>query len=126
MDKNFEESFKKELERAFSDIQGSTAYSMDKDRLYDGQPQTEKGERGKTLIKGLTMRDVADCIVKAFLACGGIERERPIYDDVYKINLEDIDPIAVIKDTMCNVEKMMGIFPNVPKLKWNDKNNKEI
>lgn len=108
----------KQIKWAMSDGQGSTAYSIDRDRAYDGQEHTDSGKRGKTKVEGLTMRDVADCIVKSFLACGNIERERPIYDDVYSIeDLNEIDPIAVVQNTMCNIEKMMGIFPNVPELK---------
>ena len=108
-----DEDFKKELKWAFADAQGSTAYSMDKDRPYDGQSQTDSGIRGKTVVVGLTMRDIADCIVKGFLTCGGNYRENPIYDDVYEIELDDIDPIAVVQTAMCNVEKMMGIYPNI-------------
>ena len=104
------------LKWTFADAQGSTAYSMDRDRPYDGQSHTGSGQRGKTLVGGLTMRDVADCIVKGFLACGGIDRERPIYDDVYSIDLSDIDPIAVVQNAMWEIEKMMGIYPNLPAL----------
>ena len=107
----------KELKWAFADIQGSTAYSMCRDRPYDGQPHTSNGERGKTLVEGLTMRDVADCAVLAILACGGVNRENPIWDDVYNIDFSKIDPIAIIQNMGCNIEKMMGIYPNVPELK---------
>ena len=101
---------------AMSDTQGSTAYTMDRDRPYDGQSWTDQGKRGETLVEGLTMRDVADCIVKGLLSCGGVNREVPIYDDVYGIDLNEIDPIAVVQKATCNIEKMMGIFPNIPAL----------
>lgn len=45
--------------------------------------------------------------------------KNPIHDDIYKIDM-NIDPGAVIKNALCYVEKMMGIFPNVPKLKYNN------
>ena len=109
--------FNQQLKWAFADIQGSTAYSMDRNRPYDGQEHTDSGERGKEEVKGLTMRDIADCIVMGLLAVGGVKRECPIWDDVYGLELDDIDPIAVVQNAMCNVEKMMGIFPNIPKLK---------
>lgn len=35
--------------------------------------------------------------------------------DVYKINLGNIDPLAIANNFTCQVEKMMGIFPNIPK-----------
>lgn len=109
------EEFEKMMKWALSDIQGSTAYSMDRDRPYNGQPHTDKGERGKTIVSGLTMRDVADCIVLGFLDAGGIYRERPIWDDVYSIE-EELDYIAVVQNALCHIEKMMGIYPNVPPL----------
>lgn len=36
--------------------------------------------------------------------------------DVYKINWEDIDPLAITKNFTCEVEKMMNIFPNISQL----------
>jgi len=101
---------------AMCDIQGSSAISLNRDRPYDGQSHTEVGERGKQEVSGVTMRDVSDCIVRAFLSCGGIDRECPIRDDIYTIDLNEIDPGAVIKNTVCNIERLMGIYPNVPGL----------
>lgn len=109
--------FSKMLKWAFAEIQGTSAYSLERTRAYDGQAHTHLGERGKEQINGLTMRDVADCIVLGFLDAAGMERESPIHDDIYTINLNDIDPGAVIQNTMSHIEKMMGIFPNVPELK---------
>jgi hypothetical protein len=111
------EEFNKMMKWAMAEIQGSSAYSLERDRPYDGQPHTDQGERGKQLVAGLTMRDVADCMVLGFLDAAGIERERPIRDDIYTIDLPDIDPGAVIQNALCHIEKMMGIYPNVPGLK---------
>lgn len=113
------EDFHRELTFAMKELQGSTAWSMDRDRPYDGQPQTDCGERGKQPVEGLTMRDVADCVVMGFLrACSDQQPvpENPVYDDVYKLDLPNLDPIAVVQCAMCNIEKMMGIYPNVPRL----------
>lgn len=104
--------FNKELEFAFKEIQGSSGWSMDRNRPYDGQPHTDNGERGKTIVEGLTMRDIADCIVRGFLAAGGIQKENPIHDDLYLLDCQ-FSPGAVIRNAMCEVEKMMGIYPNV-------------
>ena len=97
-----------------------------RDRPYDGQPHTSEGIRGKTLVEGLTMRDVADCMAIGLLEASGIPElqdaaERGIwtYNDLYK--LEDFDPVAAIQCMGCNLEKMMGIYPNVPKLHFEDK-----
>ena len=86
---------------------------MDRNRPYDGQWHTDQGERGKTLVDGLTMRDIADCVVMGFLAAGGSYPEDPTYGDMYKVE-EAPSPFALVQNTMCNVEKMMGIFPNIP------------
>jgi len=109
--------FINELKWALTEIQGSSALSLDQNRPYDGQPHTDQGERGKQIVSGLTMRDISDCIVMGFLDCAGIHRKCPIHDDIYNINLDEIDPGAVIQSTLCWIEKKMGIFPNVPKLK---------
>ncbi len=103
------------LKHAFLEIQGSSGFSLDKDRAYDGQPTTHNGERGKEPIKGLTVRDIADCIVRGFLESAGIYDKHPLHDDIFKINMTELSPGAVIQSTVCNIEKMMGIFPNIPK-----------
>jgi hypothetical protein len=33
--------------------------------------------------------------------------------DVYLMNWEDVDPLAITKNLTCRIEKMMGIFPNI-------------
>ena len=90
---------------------------MDRNRPYDGQPHTDQGERGKTLIEGLTMRDVADCILLGFLDASGGIPENPDRNSLYsQPGIDGVDPGAVIQNAVCHVEKMMGIFPNIPKL----------
>ena len=111
------DEFNKSIEWAISEIQGSSALSLERNRPYDGQPQTSRGGRGKQEVKGLTIRDVCDCMVLGFLDCAGIHRECPIHDDIYTIDLSEIDPGAMIRNAACHIEKMMGIYPNVPGLK---------
>ncbi len=116
MDEEEKRRFNRGMEFAFKEVQGATGWSMDRNRPYDGQPHTDMGERGKTLVAGLTVRDVADCVVRSLLGAGGCEKESPIWDDVYTLELGDIDPIAVVQNVTCEIEKMMGIYPNVPPL----------
>jgi len=120
------DEFSKELDWAFAEIQGSSSYSLDRNRPYNGQSHTTQGERGKQMVSGLTMRDISDCIVLSFLTCGDIHRENPIHDDMYTIDLKNIDPGAVIKNASCNIEKMMGIYPNVPPLKYENKPEEKL
>ncbi|MFL1440421.1 hypothetical protein [Nocardiopsis protaetiae] len=94
----------------------SLAARIDRERPYDGQPHTDEGERGKTLVEGLTMRDVFDCYIRACYDASGLEpKDWP--GSVDDLPWEQIDPIAVGQSLTCWIERYMGIFPNVPKLK---------
>lgn len=96
-----------------------------RDRPYDGPDHTDEGKRGKTLVDGLTMRDVCDCMAMGLLDASGIEPLQDTvdegtwtYNDLYQ--LEDFDPVAAIQCMACRIEMMMGIFPNVPKLEFEE------
>lgn len=126
-------------------------YQNDRNRPYDGQPWTDLGKRGKQEIKGLTMRDIVDCLIKAMITSSPpsleffdrfnelfniIEGEaKPSetlrkeqnkfphckvelgtwrYQDIYKLDWSHIDPMAICQNLTCEIEKMMGIFPNLP------------
>lgn len=115
-----EDSFEGMLENAMNDCLGSSAYSLDRKRPYNGQPHTDHGERGKTEVKGLTMRDISDCFVLGLLDASGLQSKHPVHDDIYKIDLHKIDPGAAIQNAMCHIERFMGIYPNVEKL-YNEK-----
>lgn len=103
--------------------------TMSRKRKYLGQPHTDYGERGKTLVEGLTMRDICDCYVRGvFLASGHVvpelyteackgEKAKLSRNDMYGWDLDKIDPGAIQQNMMCEVEKMLGIFPNIPKIK---------
>jgi hypothetical protein len=115
------------LQEMFDECSGSSAYRNDRERPYDGQPHTSDGTRGKTKIKNITFRDLQDCFVKGcLLSCGidqpelyqRVEDGNWLTDDVYKIDFEKVDPMAIEKNMSCEVEKLMGIYPNVPKLKY--------
>lgn len=98
-------------------------HGMDPRRPYNGQPHTDQGVRGKTLVSGLTFRDVCDCYVLGFLQATGssslAESGTATYNDVYEAARQDpgFDPLAVMQNMTCEMEKRMGIFPNVPRLK---------
>ncbi len=83
---------------------GDVAFQAHRERPYLGQAQTVHGERGKCLVKGVSMRDVADCIARGFA-------EALAPGDGW-----DFDQHAMVQNAMANVEKAMGIYPNVPPL----------
>ncbi len=86
--------------------------SLNRDRPYNGQPHTDEGIRGSTLVEGLTMRDIKDCfVIGAFRATGKGLDEYPA--TLYGI---DLDPMAVCQNMLCAIEERMGIYPNVPKV----------
>jgi hypothetical protein len=81
---------------------GAFGFGGKRDRPYNGQPWTANGARGQTIVTGLTMRDIADCFARGAVLAG-------LGDDT-----PNIDRDAVLQAGLCEIEKMMGIFPNVP------------
>jgi hypothetical protein len=77
-------------------------YGGDRNRPYDGQPWTDHGVRGTNEVRGLTMRDIGDCIARGRVLATPLDGA-------------EIDNNAAIQNALCEVERMMGIFPNVPK-----------
>jgi hypothetical protein len=105
---------------------------MNRDRPYSGQPWTDSGERGKTEIKGVTFRDLRDCFIRAICLSTGanangafgnqlyqqaVKGEEALIceNDLYKLDLNKIDIMAVCQNLSCEMERLMGIFPNLPK-----------
>ena len=119
------------FDKIFDDL-GCNKKAMLRSRPYDGQVHTAGGERGKTMIEGITFRDLKDCFVRAVcLSASQIrddlymestlgEHARISDNDLYGWDLNELDPIAVAQNLNCEVEKIMGIFPNVPKLEVPD------
>lgn len=112
-------------------------HSMRRDRPYNGQPHTCTGDRGATEIKGVTFRDLRDCFIRAYAmsheyyGSGSIDPIQPnaaisdearkgeaaaiCENDIYGL-VGTVDPMAVVQNLCCEVERIMGIFPNVPRL----------
>lgn len=132
-----------DLERAFDQIGhelGWYDHSMRRDRPYNGQPHTHMGLRGSTEVSGITFRDLRDCFIRAVLISTGGQhyptddpsircKMAALYDealkgenatlcedDLYGFDLDRLDPIAIMQNMNCEVERAMGIFPNVPGL----------
>jgi len=155
-----DENFQDELAFQIWSTQSSSDYRNDRERPYNGQSHTDDGERGKTEVKGLTMRDIKDCLIMAMLdscasdkyleadefskcwdfskcvneddkptptpyllqkqaendpdyVCTKVDTGNWRPQDVYLIDWNNVDPLAVAKNLTCRIEKMMGIFPNI-------------
>ncbi len=105
-----------------------TNHTTHKDRPFTGQPQTYDGERGKTEVKGIRFRDLADCCARAYVRACEMPDELSDelnkraddgtlnYNDLYRIDDPGMDPVALIQNIIVEVEKQMGIYPNVPRL----------
>ncbi len=106
-------------------------HQTDPGRPFTGQPHTDNGERGKTELNGIRFRDLADCVVKAWIdsAVHTIEDESLRdelrrraddgtlnYNDIFLLECGDVDPLALVQNVSIRVEKAMGIYPNVPRL----------
>lgn len=108
---------------------GFNEHNMRRDRPYNGQPHTSTGERGAMEISGVTFRDLRDCFIRAVLLSSHGISPAGLYDeatkgeaatlcenDLYGWDLNRLDPMAVAQNLACEVEKLMGIYPNVPTL----------
>lgn len=123
-----DENFGDDLERIITE----KGVSNERNRPYDGQPWTQNGIRGQQEIKGITMRDLKDCIIQAMLVCSDdTNLSKKVFEiskdfqnteyaakgnweagDIYKIDFSKVDPMAIIQNVGCFVEYYMGIFPN--------------
>lgn len=127
------EPFARLWDRIEDDL-GHNDTSMRRDRPYNGQPHTDTGQRGATEVRGITFRDLRDCYIRAYcLAMGAVDdANMPYYrealkgedaalceKDVFKLKGEP-DQIAVAQNLSCEIERLMGIYPNVPKLEARD------
>ena len=121
------DEFRQLWEQAENDL-GCNDMNMSRDRLYYGQSHTDKGIRGATKIQGVTFRDLRDCFIRAvFLSASHLieelyneankgENAALCENDLYKLDLNQLDPMAICQNLSCEVERIMGIFPNVPHL----------
>jgi len=115
----------KEIMDDFSKSNGDKC-RLFRNRPYIGQPHTDNGKRGKTEVKGVTFRDIKDAFVMAAFDAAydqdptgdNFDKQKKgdvCYDDIYKLDLNKIDPIAWQQNMSCRIEIMMGIFPNIDK-----------
>ena len=101
-------------------IYGLDDHTTEPSRAFLGQPHTNQGERGETLVAGLRFRDVCDCFVIGWLHASRrsslAESGTATYNDVYECDDDNIHPLAVMQNMTCEMERRMGIYPNVPEL----------
>lgn len=110
------DDIKRDLERIFHDMNAHEGYlaAMWPDRPYDGQPHTSDGSRGRTEVRGVTVRDIHDCyIIGCYRASGLMPEKYP--PTIYDLPWDEIDPLAVWQNMSCAIEQKMGVFPALGK-----------
>ena len=103
------------------------------DVKHSGQPHTIGGIRGQQVMT-LKEIQIAECFMRGMLDGGThysldkkgnltnrIPTEKLEYhhliDLIFSVEwLESFDPLAIVQCAGCHLEKVLGIFPNVPKL----------
>lgn len=115
-----------ELAEIINSATGGDVANMLRHRPYDGQPHTYTSTRGATLIAGITYRDMRDAFIRAACSASGVpymqdeaakgEHAALCENDLYDLPWSKMDPGAVIQNLGCEIERLMGIFPNVPPL----------
>lgn len=132
-----------DAERLFDQIAhdlGWHDHNMRRDRPYNGQPHTGTGTRGATEVSGITFRDLRDCFIRAFVLSHRYYQDGTLNptpnaalieeakkgenaviceNDLYHL-VGGIDPMAICQNLCCEVERVMGIFPNVPGLQFKE------
>lgn len=101
------------------------------------QPHTILGQRGQQVMT-LKEIQIAECFLRGMLDGGthynldkndNLTNATPaenleyhhLIDLIYKVAWrEDFDPVAIIQCAGCHLEKVLGIYPNVPKLETNE------
>lgn len=86
---------------------------LDRSRPYSGQLWTDDGERGRTMVQGLTIRDVRDCLILAFYSSAPPQEASP--QSVEDLPLAEMSLEAISQNLTCWLERYMGIFPNLPR-----------
>jgi hypothetical protein len=110
------------------------------DVIHSGQPHTILGERGQQEMK-LKEIQICECFLRGMLDGGtywnldengnltnNIDPEKLEYhhliDIIYKVKwLKNFDPVAIVQSAGCHLEKVLGIYPNVPKLNYGENND---
>ena len=92
---------------------------LDRNRPYTCQ----QPKRNQFILNGLSRRDIKDCIIRGFLQCAhGVDQEE-LYqkvkngtccaDDIYKLDFDEVDPLAAVQNACNEMEIMLGIYPNL-------------
>jgi hypothetical protein len=110
------------------------------DVMHDEQPHTILGIRGQQEMK-LKEIQICECFLRGMLdgatywnldkegnLTNNIDSEKLEYhhliDIIYKVEwMKDFDPVAIVQNASCHLEKVLGIYPNVPKLNYGENND---
>lgn len=116
-----------EIEKLYSELSHKLGWddrSMLRARPYTGQPHTVTGVRGASEIYGITFRDLRDCFFRAVCQAHPLSKRDGHLGEYACISQEDIHDlpvgqlslVAAMQNLCVEVEKLMGIYPNIPAL----------
>ena len=87
--------------------------------------QDQQPNRSAYIVNGITMRQIGECVLRGLIDGGctdyhtkyNIRTEEldlhHLYHIVYKLKFGDFDPVAVMQNVECHIERVLGIFPNL-------------
>jgi hypothetical protein len=103
----------KQIAEAIEDLKSiGLADILDRNRPYNGQRWTDDGARGKQEVKGITMRDIRDCLILAFYDARPPECNPPP-KEVEDLPLNEMSLESISQHLTCWIERYMGIYPNI-------------
>lgn len=112
------------------------------DVMHSGQPHTILGKRGQQEIK-LKDIEICECFLRGMLDGGTyygltkdgeltnrIETEKLEYhhliDIIYNVEwMENFDPVAIVQCASVHMEKVLGIYPNIEPLIYEEKEEED-
>jgi hypothetical protein len=118
---------------------------FNRNREYDGQPHTDHGKRGQVELrlddpfrdvarrsdrpynpKMITLRDIYDAVLIGMCSAYGVNPESlKDMDDLYDrldFNGSSFDPVAAAQNASVEIEKRLGIYPNISELLYTEPN----
>jgi hypothetical protein len=103
-----------------------------KHTMHEPQPHTDAGKRGEHIVNGITIRQIAECVLRGMLDGGTLYHDQDnaidtihlgyhqLIDLIYEVEwIDNFDPVAIQQNVSCHIEKVLRIYPNVPPLTAN-------
>lgn len=74
-------------------------------------PRIYLSEQGNLYNDFHSLCESKDDYCDSYLDCSRVK-----YNDLYNMNMEDIDPVAAVQNMACHLERRLGIYPALQKI----------